>query len=54
MTANSGTLAPCVPASKVPYYSSHAIGVQTNFIIPAHNLSLLFKYEPEYLAYARP
>jgi len=54
VTANGGTLAPGIPASKVPYYSSHAIGVQTNFIIPAHALSFLFKYEPEYLAYARP
>lgn len=38
----------------VPYYSVHAIGVQSNFILPPKGLSLTFKYEPEYRAIARP
>lgn len=36
----------------LPYYSRHAIGVQSNFIAPPKGLSLFFKYEPEYLAKA--
>ena len=54
VTANGGTLAPGVSASIAPYYSVHGIGVQTNFIMPPHGLSFFFKYEPEYLARARP
>ena len=54
VSANGGTLAPGIPASSVPYYSVHAIGLQTNFVLPAKGLSLFFKYEPEYLARARP
>lgn len=38
----------------VPYYSVHAIGIQSNFILPTKGLSLTFKYEPEYRAIARP
>jgi hypothetical protein len=33
-------------------FSVHAIGFQTNLILPAKNLSFSFKYEPEYLSYA--
>jgi hypothetical protein len=48
VSANKGLTAP------VPYYSVHAVGVQSNFIPPAKGLNLFFKYEPEYLAKARP
>jgi hypothetical protein len=43
-----------VRASRVPYYSVHAVGFQTNFILPAKSLAFFFKYEPEYMAKARP
>ena len=43
-----------VPASRLPYYSVHGIGFQSNFILPAKNLSLFFKYYDEYRAKARP
>jgi hypothetical protein len=43
-----------VPASLVPYYSVHGIGFQTNYILPAKNFALFFKYYDEYLAKARP
>jgi hypothetical protein len=36
------------------YYSVHAIGVQSNFILPTKGFNLFFKYEPEYSAKARP
>jgi hypothetical protein len=52
VSTNSGTIAPLIPASLSPYYSVHAIGFQTSFIVPAKNLSFFFKYEPEYLAKA--
>ena len=42
-----------VPASLVPYYSVHGIGFQSNFILPARNLALFFKYYDEYSAKAR-
>ena len=42
-----------VAASKLPYYSVHGIGVQANYILPAKNLSLFFKYYDEYSAKAR-
>jgi hypothetical protein len=35
-----------------PFYSSHAIGFQTNFIMPAKGLSLFFKFEDAYRALA--
>jgi len=37
-----------LPADALPYYSVHAVGGQINFIMPARNLALLFKYEHEY------
>ena len=43
-----------VAASRLPYYSVHAIGVQANFITPAKNLVAFFKYYDEYRALARP
>ena len=43
-----------VPAKLTPYYSVHAIGLQTNFMLPAKNLAFFFKYIPEYLAIAHP
>ena len=60
VTANSGNVAalvpnsltPFVPASLAPYYSVHAIGFQTTFMVPAKNVSLFFKFEPEYRAKA--
>jgi hypothetical protein len=38
----------------IPFYSVHAIGVQSNFILPAKNLLAFFKYYDEYRALARP
>lgn len=46
VTANQGL------TRNVPYYSVHAIGLQTNFIVPARGFSAFFKYENEYLAKA--
>jgi hypothetical protein len=43
-----------VPASRIPFYSVHAVGVQVNFILPAKDLSAFFKYYDEYHALARP
>jgi hypothetical protein len=37
-----------VPQSALPYYSSHAIGVQSNFILPTKGLNFFFKYYDEY------
>jgi len=42
-----------VPASKVPYYSVHGIGFQANYILPAKDFVLFFKYYDEYSAKAR-
>ncbi len=42
-----------VSASRVPYYSVHGIGFQTNFIMPAKHVTLFFKYYDEYSAKAR-
>ncbi|MGA7189100.1 MAG: transporter [Candidatus Acidiferrales bacterium] len=51
---NGGLITPKVPASTVPYYSVHAIGFQTNFLLPAKALNFFFKFEDEYRAFARP
>jgi hypothetical protein len=48
VTANQGLTA------AFPFYSVHAVGVQSNFILPPKGLNLFFKYEDEYLAKARP
>jgi hypothetical protein len=52
VTSNSGLLASGLPSKLVPFYSVHAIGFQTNFIVPAKSLNFFFKYEPEYSAKA--
>jgi len=54
---SSGTLTVggvLVPASATPFYSVHAVGVQTNLILPAKGLVGFFKYYDEYRALARP
>ncbi len=43
-----------IPEGSVPFYSVHAIGFQSNFILPAKNLLAFFKYYDEYHALARP
>jgi hypothetical protein len=32
----------------IPYYSGHAVGLQTNFLLPEKGLSFFFKYYSEY------
>jgi len=49
VSANSGTV-----ASLLPYYSGHALGVQTNFILPPKHLNFFFKFYDEYSAKAHP
>jgi hypothetical protein len=39
---------------KFPYYSSHAVGFQANFILPVKAINTFFKYEDEFSAKARP
>jgi hypothetical protein len=51
---NGGLASPNIPASVLPYYSVHAIGFQTNFVLPAKALNFFFKFEDEYRALARP
>jgi hypothetical protein len=43
-----------VPESSIPFYSVHAVGVQSGFILPAKDLAFFFKYYDEYRALARP
>lgn len=53
VTANGGTISVGgipVPASTLPYYSVHAVGGQLNYILPAKNFSLFFKFYHEYSA----
>ena len=52
VSSNGGTTQQGIPGSLVPFYSSHAIGVQSNLVVPAKGLYFYFKYEPEYLAKA--
>lgn len=51
---NGGFVAASLPANLIPYYSAHAIGFQTNFIVPPKALNFFFKLEEEYRALARP
>ena len=51
---NGGLASPNIPANRLPYYSFHAIGFQTNFILPAKALNFFFKFEDEYRAFATP
>lgn len=43
-----------VSASRLPYYSVHGVGFQSNFVLPPQHLALFFKYYYEYSAKARP
>lgn len=55
VTDNGGTVAVgpiTAPAKLLPYYSVHAVGGQLNYILPARNFSLFFKYEHEYKSYS--
>jgi hypothetical protein len=51
---NGGLASPRIPANTLPSYSVHAIGFQTNFILPPRNLNFFFKFENEYRTFARP
>jgi hypothetical protein len=46
VTANSGV------DKNAPFYSVHAAGLQANYILPAKNFSLFFKYYWQYKAYS--
>jgi hypothetical protein len=55
ITDNGGTvpIGPIiVPAKFLPYYSVHGVGGQLNYILPAKNFSLFFKYYHEYKSYS--
>ena len=52
VTADGGTYNNGIPASLTPFYSVHAIGVQSDLLVPTENLEFFFKFEPEYLAYS--
>jgi hypothetical protein len=57
VTSNGGSyLVAGIPvaANRVPYYSVHGIGGQVNYILPAKDFVLFFKYYDEYSAKARP
>lgn len=52
---SSGTLTVSgipIPESSLPFYSSHAMGVQANYILPAKHLVFFFKYLDQYRALA--
>jgi len=42
-----------VSANSVPYYSVHGIGFQANYILPAKDFLVFFKYYDQYSAKAR-
>jgi hypothetical protein len=54
LTNNGGFVTTNIPASVFPNYSVHAIGFQSNLILPPKNLVFFFKFEDEYKALARP
>jgi hypothetical protein len=54
VSGNQGLASPNIRANVLPYYSVHAIGFQTNFILPVKALNFFFKFEDEYRAFARP
>jgi hypothetical protein len=59
VTANGGTVPIgstnlTIPASRLPYYSVHAIGGELTYLLPAKNLVFYFKGEHEYTAYSHP
>jgi hypothetical protein len=43
-----GSTGVTLPASPLPYYSVHAVGGQFNYILPAKNFSVFFKYYHEF------
>ena len=57
---NTGTLPPVIPGNPgipaflIPFYSVHAMGVQSVFLLPPNNFTAFFKYLDEYRALARP
>ncbi len=53
VSESTGTLGR-VPERSIPFYSVHAVGFQTNYVVPAKNVALFFKYENEYQASAHP
>ena len=55
ITDNGGTVSvgPIIaPAKFLPHYSVHGVGGQLNYILPARNFSLFFKYYHEYKSYS--
>lgn len=54
LSGPGGRVTVTIPANTLPYYSVHAIGFQSNFILPAKSLNFLFKFEDEYKALSRP
>jgi hypothetical protein len=54
LTDNGGFVTTNIPASTFPFYSVHAIGFQTTYLLPAKALNFFFKFEDEYRAFARP
>jgi hypothetical protein len=57
VTDNGGTVIVAgipAPASTIPRYTVHGIGVQSNLIMPPKGLVFFFKYYDEYSAKARP
>jgi hypothetical protein len=55
VTANTGTVAvpvtnAIVNANIIPYYSVHAVGVETVYILPPKNITAFFKFYHEYAA----
>jgi hypothetical protein len=52
VSGNGASLAGVLSSSGVPF-SVHAAGLQTNLILPEKNVSLSFKYEPEYRSPAK-
>jgi hypothetical protein len=56
VSANGGTVSVGgipVPASRIPFYSVHAVGGQINYILPTKHLLFFFKGYDEYRALAR-
>ncbi len=57
VTANSGTVPipgtdQVISASGIPFYSVHAAGAAVNYILPAKQVTVFFKYYDEYKAYS--
>lgn len=55
VTHSSGTLTVAgvsIPESQIPFYSSHGMGVQANYVLPKKDLAFFFKYLDAYRALA--